>query len=302
MAQRLLFFGTDEFSVPTLRALLDSEFEVAAVVTKPSSVSGRGRSASHPPVKHLAEQNQIMVLQPSSFNDDVIKLLKEFNAVAAVVVSYGRIIPQSIIDLFPNGLINIHASLLPKYRGASPIEAAILNADDVTGISIMQINAGLDSGPVFVQAKLALKGNETKPELYQSLAKLGANTLINSLPQIIDGSLIAVPQDDSAATEVSIIKKSDGQIDWSQPAEAIERQVRAYRGWPGSQTRLLDREVTITSAHLDVVSTSLKPGEISIKDNVLAVGTASTNLIINRLKPAGKNEMPAADFMRGRTN
>ena len=298
MPARIVFFGTDEFSAPTLSALIEAGYDVVAVVTKPDSTSGRGREVNEPVVKKIAADHSITVLQPTEFNEDLIKQLGGFNAAAGVVVSYGRIIPQSVIDLFPTGLINIHASLLPKYRGASPIEAAILNGDSETGVSIMQIDAGLDSGPVFTMSKLALNGTVTRPELYDALAKLGAKTLIDTLPQILDGSLKPEPQDDSLATTVSTIKKADGQIDWSQPALQIERQIRAYLGWPGSQARLFDRDLVITKASADSLQ-KLAPGEVATDNNELWVGTGEGRLQIKRLKPSSKKEMAAAEFIRG---
>lgn len=274
-----------------------------AAVTKPDAPVGRGRELTAPPVKLLAQKHNIPVLQPEKLDAKFAEHINSLRSDAGVVVSYGKIIPQPILDLFPQGLINIHASLLPKYRGASPIESSILNGDSKTGVSLMKLDAGMDTGPVYATNEIPLNGTETAPELYGRLAELGAETLAAHLDEILGGELKAVPQDDSAATEAPMIRKSDGEINWTQPAGQIERQIRAYLGWPGSRSTLHGKEVAITEASGCYTPLNVKrqPGE-TWSDPVtscLCVQTGQGGIMITKLKPAGKKEMTAADFQRG---
>ncbi len=298
---RVVFFGTAEFSLPTLHALIEGPFELAAVVTKPDSPAGRGRKLQRPQVATLAEGHSVPVLQPVSLDTAFITQLKELGAEVGVVVAYGKIIPQQVIDAFPHGIINIHASLLPQYRGPSPIEAAIVNGDHHTGVSIMQIDVHMDTGAVYAQEKVDLNGTETRLSLYDDLSRRGAQLLVASLPNIVDGSLKPRPQNDAEATIVPLVQKSDGIIKWEKPADRLEREIRAYLGWPGSRTRLLGSDVVITAAR--VVPGEGVPGEVmhgSKPTDPLFVYCGQDVLIIERLKPAGKNEMTASDFLRGR--
>lgn len=294
----LVFFGTSDFSVPTLEQLIDGEYKVAAVVTQPDRTGGRGKKPLIPAVKQLAEQYNIPVLQPTQFDDELTSTLATLKPYAGVSVSYGRIIPSGVLELFPGGVINIHTSLLPKYRGSSPIEQAILHGDKETGISLMQLDEGMDTGPVYLRAKQPLRGDETRPELYDQLSQLGAITLLEHLDDILDGDLTPKPQAEGEATKAPMISKSDGVIDWHKPAEQLEREIRAYLGWPGSRCTLFDREVTITKAHVDELG-DLPAGEVETSGQALRVGTGTQVLNIEYLKPAGKNEMTAADFLRG---
>lgn len=283
MTDRLIFFGTADFSAPALQALIDAEFNVVAVVTKADRPAGRGQKTTSPKVKLVADLHKIPVLQPEKLKD-AFEELQSLEPTAGVVVAYGKIIPQSVIDLFPKGIINVHGSVLPKYRGPSPIEAAILAGDGETGISLMQIVLAMDAGPVYSQAKIKLTGKETKPELYKQLSKLGSELLVKDLGDILAGRLKPTDQDDSKATICSMIKKEDGIIDWSKPAMELDRQIRAYLGWPGSRTTLADTEVIITAAHVG----DPQPGELS-----------KNGLIIDKLKPVGKNEMTGTQFLAG---
>ncbi len=282
MTDRLFFFGTADFSAPALEALIDAGFNIVAVITKPDKPGGRGQQLIVPAVKKIAEAHGIKVFQPLKFKE-IREELEALKPDAGVVVAYGKIIPQSVIDLFSKGLINTHASLLPKYRGPAPIEAAILNGDKETGITLMQIDAGMDTGPTYVAESINIEG-ATRLELYEKLSKLGSEMLVKHLPDILSGKLKPKAQDESQASVIPMISKEDGQIDWNKPAVEIERQVRAYLGWPGSKTELGGIEVTVTAAHI---------GEPEPKD--LAKGS----LIIDRLKPAGKKEMTGKEFLAG---
>jgi methionyl-tRNA formyltransferase len=294
---RLIYFGTDAFSVPPLVRLLAENWNLVGVVTKPDSRTGRGRELTMPAVKRLALAAHVPVLQPDKVRDatpDILALKPD----AGIVVAYGKIIPQDVIDLFPLGLINVHPSLLPKYRGAMPIEAAILNGDEETGVTLMRIEAGVDSGPTYEQAKLQLAGTETKPDLYEKLAELGTDLLAAKLTGILEGNIVPIPQDHAHATHTEMIKKDAGTLNWAKPAVQLEREVRAYQGWPGSRTQLAGTDVIVTAAH--VAQTSGTAGQpYKLTSGELAVYTGHGSLVIDRLKPAGKREMTGPEFLTG---
>ncbi|HEY2003953.1 MAG TPA: methionyl-tRNA formyltransferase [Candidatus Saccharimonadia bacterium] len=294
---RIVFFGTDAFSVPSLVHLLAAEWNVVAVVTKPDSHTGRGQELTSPAVKRLAEARHIPVFQPRKLSD-IEDQLSDLSPTAGIVVAYGRIIPASILRLFPKGVINVHASLLPKYRGASPIEAAILNGDPATGVTLMQLDTGLDTGPTYDNSTLQLAGTENRLSLYEQLAELGADLLETKLTAILGGTIVPIPQDSPQATTTRLITKDDGRINWSQPAETLERQIRAYLGWPGSRAELAGTEITITQAH---VFPKDGPAGTAYKTpaSELAVYAAKGSLIIDYLKPAGKREMTGPEFLAG---
>ena len=292
----IVFFGTEDFSLITLRALVEANLPVAAVVTKPDSPKGRGHHLTQPIVKIYASEHDIPVWQPTKLTE-ITDNIKALNNPVGVLVSFGKIIPQSIIDLFDPGIINVHPSLLPKYRGPSPIETAILNGDKETAVSIMQLSAAMDAGPVYGYAHLDLTGTETRAELYDRLGELGAQTLLRLLPLIVNGEVTGQPQDDSSASYCKLISKTDGLIDWNKPALQIQREIRAYAGWPQSRTTLGGIDVIIISAQ--VKSGAAAPGEVVIDGNELTVGTAENLLSIDIIKPLGKKEMPISAFLSG---
>ena len=308
-ATSIVFFGTDVFSIASLQALIDAGYQIEAVVTKPDARVGRGREVTSPQVKQLAQSYGIAVLQPTD-SAQLLRLTSSLKSVYGVVVAYGRIIPLAVLEQFTGGLINVHPSLLPKYRGPAPIEAAILNGDTMTGICMMKLDAGMDTGPIFVREIVPLTGMETRPALYDHLAGYGAKVLAGILPDIMGGKLPPVSQNaftDEQASVTGLITKSDGIIDWIQPAVAIERHVRAYLGWPGSKSMIDGIDVTITSARpgdsLLLVGTGETGGEpgtpFKTTAGELAVITGHGELIIKRLKPAGKNEMTGQAFLAG---
>jgi methionyl-tRNA formyltransferase len=295
---RLIFFGTDAFSVPTLVRLLAENWHVAAVVTKPDSHTGRGQELTVPAVKRLALAAHIPVFQPAGKLSEIESELAALRPSAGIVVAYGKIIPASIRELFPKGLINIHASLLPRHRGASPIEAALLAGDEAVGVTLMKIDAGIDTGPTYEAAKQQLIGTENRLDLYESLAELGADLLDAKLGHILAGDIVPIPQDNARATHAGLIHKHDGDIDWTQPATELEREIRAYFGWPSSRTQIAGTDVIITSAHL-----SPKDGPAGTAylapSGELAVYAGTGSLIIDTLKPAGKREMTGLEFLTG---
>ena len=267
-SKTIVFFGTDEFSAVSLRELLTQGFTVGAVVTKPDSRKGRGRGLAKPIVKEIAESHGIPVWQPlkvSEIADSVTELTERIgHAPIGVLVSYGKIIPQSIIDLFSPGIVNVHPSLLPLYRGPSPVESAILHGDTETGVTIMQLSAAMDAGPLYSQITVSLDGTETTPQLEQHLAELGSQELCRVLPSITDESLQPVPQDDSVATYCQLLKKEDGILDPTRfTAKQAECRVRAFLAFPKTKTTVAGQPIVVTKAHTTSVATSLLDIECS---------------------------------------
>lgn len=297
---QIVFFGTEDFSLSTLKALVRNGYNIVAVVTKPDSKQGRGQKLTPPAVKVFAEQHNIAVWQPAALID-IAENIKSLESPAGVLVSYGKIIPQLIINLFNPGIINIHPSLLPHYRGPSPVESAIVNGDVQTGVSIMQLSASMDAGPVYVQRSIDLDGNEEITQLYEILARTGIELLLSHLPSILSGTLQPTVQNNASATYCQLIKKTDGVIQWEQSAETVERQIRAYRIWPKTRTTIGTSEVIITSAHIEPGMTS-KPGSIATCDEaagILMINTGEGLLAIDSIQPIGKKEMPIKAFLAG---
>lgn len=247
--QPIVFFGTEDFSLYSLRALVEAGFSIVAVVTKPDTKRGRGGKLTEPAVKTYAQQHNIPVWQPAKLVD-IIPQVQALDHPAGVLVSFGKIIPESIIELFTPGIINVHPSLLPLYRGPSPIEAAIINRDSKTGISIMQLVKAMDAGPVYYQSPYALDFTETRPELYATLGQLGANLLVQQLPNILDGSLQPTPQEDTEATYCKLLTKDDSYLDLATltPGDA-EARIRAHLGFPRTRLKIGEHDVIVTKAH-----------------------------------------------------
>lgn len=296
ISKPIVFFGTEDFSLRALEALVDAGYTVAAVVTKPDSPQGRGHKLTPPKVKIYAQQHSIPVWQPAKLSE-IAQDIKTLNDPAGVLVSYGKIIPQSIIDLFSPGIINVHPSLLPKYRGPSPMEATILNGDRETGVTIMQLSAKMDAGPVYGYTPLELTGTESRAELYNTLGELGTETLLELLPLILDGEAVGLVQNEQEATYCHLLTKADSIIDWNKSAVRLEREIRAYAGWPQSRTILGGAEIIITKAH--VIEGAATPGTPIVSDKTLSIGTADQLLAIDCVKPLGKKEMPIGAFLAG---
>lgn len=297
---RIIFFGTEEFSADSLRALIDSGYLIAAVVTKPDSIKGRGHTLIPPTVKIIAESHGIPVWQPAKLAE-IHDNIADLQPVTGVLVSYGKIIPQSIINLFTPGIINVHPSKLPLYRGPSPIEAAILNGDSHTGVSIMQLSAAMDAGPVYTFTPYKLQGDETQESLYKTLGEIGATKLVAILPSIIDSSLTPNPQNEDSATYCKLIEKSAGNIDWTKSAQQIEREIRAYHTWPKSRTNLNEIDTIITAAYVVSPEDKKEPGTVEVDNErqTVLIHAGIDALSIERLKPMGKKEMPVRAFLAG---
>lgn len=249
-SKTILFFGTDEFSALSLRELIAKGFTIGAVITKPDARKGRGQRVIEPIVKTIAKEHGIAVWQPTS-TEELIDHVRGVKDPVGVLVSYGRIIPQSVIDLFTPGIINVHPSLLPLYRGPSPVETAILNGDTVTGVTIMQLSKAMDAGPIYSQVTVDLSDTETAPELEMQLGAVGAQELSLILPSIINESLTPISQDESVASYCHLLKKEASTPDFTTlSAEQAERRVRAYLAFPKTKATVVGHSIIITKAHI----------------------------------------------------
>jgi methionyl-tRNA formyltransferase len=285
----IVFFGTEDFSLTALTGLIEAGYTIAAVVTKPDSKRGRGQQLIAPAVKTLASRFNIPVWQPANLND-ITSDVRALGPVTGILVSYGKIVPQSIIDLFTPGIINVHPSLLPKYRGPSPIESAIINGDETTGVTIMQLSAKMDAGPIYTAKEHPLQGTETRPELYHTLADIGTNLLLETLPRILDASLQPSPQNDASASYSQLLKKTDAALDTTvMTAAQIERRIRAHIGFPKSKLTLLNQSVILTKAHTS--SQPKTPLDVVCRDGVY--------LCIDELIGPSGRRMNAEAFLNG---
>lgn len=300
----LIFMGTPEFALPSIRGLLGSSNSVRLVVTQPDRPSGRGQRMTAPPVKILAEANQIPVLQPSKMKDAAFhQALRAASADAIVVVAFGRILPKAILEIPPRGCINVHASLLPKYRGAAPIHWALIRGETETGVTIMQMDEGMDTGPVYRQETTPISPDETSETLSDRLAQMGAALLLRTLAEIESGAIRPSPQDSSRATLAPPIEKEAGRIDWSRPAVEIDRLVRALEPRPGAFTAYQGERWRIVK--LAVVAappgTPPPPGTIleAEKEQLrVAAGGGSAVDILGIQADSGRR-MTAAEFLAG---
>jgi methionyl-tRNA formyltransferase len=296
----LIFCGTPRFAVPTLEALVHAGFPVRLVVTQPDKPRGRGLTLAPSSVKESALALQLPVTQPYSIknNDEFRAQFTALKPDAIIVVGYGRIIPQWMIDLPRLGNINLHASLLPKYRGAAPIQWAIARGETVTGVTIMRIDAGLDTGDIFLQKEIPIELTDTAETLAPVLAATGADLMVDTLRRLQADTITSRPQDHAKATLAPILKKQDGRIDFRQTAQEICNRLRGFLPWPGAYTIFRGKNLHLWQAA--VSQHSLPPGELWVESNCLFVGCGEgTALALFELQPEGKKRMPAADFVHG---
>lgn len=301
---RVVFLGTPEFAVPSLKALVSAQHEVIAVFTQPDRPKGRGHQKVEPPVKSAAAALRIPVHQPERIRrPEVVDELRNLAADLMVVVGYGQIIPQSIIDLPRYGILNVHASLLPKYRGAAPVQSAIANGETETGVTIMQIDAGLDTGEMLLKAPMSIGPDETAPELSLRLAPLGAQLLVETIAELAAGRIRREKQNDAEATYAPVLKKEDGHINWSRPAPEIYNRLRGFTPWPGAYTSFRGQILLIIRAkpRAKPAGTSTPPpGTLEIeKRRLFAASGDNTALELLEVQLAGKKRMSAEAFLNG---
>ncbi len=297
---RIIFMGTPDFSVPALQAMIDGPDQVVAVVTQPDRPKGRGKKLTQPPVKVLAESAEIPVLQPTKIRTvEFANELRSYQPDLIVVAAYGRILPPSILDLPPLGCINIHGSLLPRHRGAAPIQWAILSGDKEAGVTIMQMDVGMDTGAMLLPASIPVANEETAGSLFAKLSQLGGTTLMQALDLLHEDKLPPIEQDHSLATEAPPLKKEDGCINWNRPAEEIHCQIRGLDPWPTAYTFLDGKRFRLFSSELQG-STPQKPGTVVRVDRGgLLLATGNGGLLIKEIQPAGKKRMSIEAYLCG---
>ena len=305
---RIVFMGSPEFALPTLRALIESDHDVVGVVTQPDRPAGRGRSMRRPPAAALAVECGLAVLQPGKVNkDDSLDALRALRPEVLVVAAYGQIMKQPLLDIPTRGALNVHASLLPRHRGAAPSVGALLAGDDETGVTIQEVVLKLDAGPIVAQRRLAITDDDTTGSLNEKLSELGAELLIEVLPEWERGEANAVPQDEEAATFSPSVKREDAVIDWSMGASDVWRRVRAYAPWPVATTTVDGESLRILEAWPTEAGAGREPGVVielpSQSDLPSGAGFAVTcgagSLVIVRAQRAGKRPLSGVELLRG---
>jgi methionyl-tRNA formyltransferase len=298
---RLLFMGTPLFAVPTLKALLSSPHTVSAVFTQPDKPSGRGEKLSAPPIKQLALEQDVAVYQPEKLKaPEWQPVFAELNADAYVVVAYGKILPQWLLDLPRLGAYNVHASLLPKYRGAAPIHWAIANGETKTGITTMKLDAGMDTGDMLLQHEIPIEPEDTSASIHDRLAKIGAELMLQTLDALETRLAKRIPQDPALASYAPMLKKADGLLDWRQSAVSLHNRIRAFNPWPGTCTLLQGQTFRIWKAQPAEVSGELPPGTLLHHGSGAAVVACGTGFLrLEEVQLENRKRTSALDFLHG---
>jgi methionyl-tRNA formyltransferase len=300
MTIRLVFMGSPDFALPTLKSLAeDKAFQLVGVVTQPDRPAGRGRNLTPPPVKVFAQSLGLEVIQPPKLREpEPFAKLASWRPEMIVVAAFGQILRQNVLDLPRYGCINVHASLLPRWRGAAPIQAAIAAGDIHSGVSIMKMDAGVDNGPILAQQAIPIFPSDNAETLSARLAELGSHLLIQTIPGYVQGEVLPQPQDESLATRAPMLKKEDGLLDFSQPADVLERKIRALEPWPGAYFVWQDNLLKIHRAHTWIQTGSV-PAKREIIDGLPALGTSQGWLVLDEVQPAGKRIMSGDVFLNG---
>jgi len=299
---KLVFCGTPQFAVPSLLAMIDAGHEIALTLTQPDRPSGRGMQLTPPPVKQMAEAAGLEVFQPEKIKHN-LELRERLTAIAPdaiVVVAYGRIIPKWMLDLPKFGNINLHGSLLPKYRGAAPIQWAIASGETVTGVTTMRLDEGLDTGPILLRREVPIGVSETAEDLYPKLSQIGAELLVQTMIGLQAGSIVPQIQDESGASHAPILSRDDGAIDFSRSAKEIYDRWRGFQPWPGAWTTLSGKKLVISKLLPAHVSATAEPGQLHLDQGRLFASCGeSTWISLDEVQLEGKRRMPAEDFLRG---
>lgn len=300
---KIIFMGTPDFSVGTLEALIKAGHEVTLAVTQPDKPKGRGKSMQFPPVKEAAKAHGIEVYQPVKVREEAcIEHLKSYEADIIVVVAFGQILPKEILAMPKYGCVNVHASLLPKYRGAAPIQWAVINGEQITGVTTMRMDEGLDTGDIIMREEVALTPGETGGSLFERLAQTGAELCVRTLTAIENGTARYTPQDDDLATHTKMIKKQLGQIDWKKAAEELERLIRGLNPWPSAYTHLNGKTLKIWKASVQgqPEDVHMEPGTVcEVTKDSLLVQTGQGLLRLLEVQLEGKKRMTVDEFLRG---
>ena len=298
---KIVFMGTPDFAVGALEALVEAGHEVAAVVTQPDKPKGRGKEMQQTPVKVCALKHNIEVFQPVKIKTpEAVEVLKGYGADLFVVAAFGQILSKEILEMPKFGCVNIHASLLPKYRGAAPIQWAILDGEKETGVTIMQMNEGLDTGDMLTKVIVPIEDTDTGESLFDKLAEAGAKLLIETIPQIEAGTVTPTPQDDSLSTYAKMIKKEMGLIDWKKEAVVLERLVRGMNSWPSAYTHFNGKTLKVWEAAVEAGNKSVAAGTVvEVTKDSIKVQTGADLLVLKQIQLEGKKRMDVAAFLLG---
>jgi methionyl-tRNA formyltransferase len=295
---RIVFIGTGDIGVPTLRTLQSSGHDLVGVVTQPDKPVGRQQKITAPPIKVAIAGANVPILQPAKIKDrESIDQIRALAPDVIVVIAYGQILPRAVLEIPKLACLNLHASLLPRWRGAAPIQAAIASADRETGITVMFMDEGLDTGDILLQRKIDIAPNETGGSLHDRLAQVAPNALLEALPLLESGAARRIPQDSSLATLAPKLTRENGRIDWKESAEAIERKIRAFNPWPGAFAQLETGKLKIFSG--SVIPLTERPGRVYFVDNAVAITTGHYAITLGEVQLEGKRRMSAAEFARG---
>lgn len=301
---RIVFMGTPDFSVPTLTALVEGGHQVLAAVTQPDKPKGRGKSVLMTPVKEKAIEYGIPVYQPKKVRDpEFLEILRELNPDVIVVVAFGQILPKDVLELPKYGCVNVHASLLPKYRGAAPIQWAVIDGETKSGVTTMQMDVGLDTGDMLEKREIVLDPKETGGSLFDKLSALGGEMILSTLKKLEDGTAVPVPQGESDTSYAKMLTKEMGEIDWKKPAVVIERLIRGFNPWPSAYTHFRGKTVKLWAADVlksgEGLSFTGNPGRITVLKSRLFAETGEGFLEVLELQLEGKKRMDTAAFLRG---
>lgn len=300
----IVFMGTPDFAVPTLQMLIDEKYNIQAVVTQPDRPKGRGNKLAAPPVKVLAEKYNLPVMQPEKIKEDndFIEIIKELSPDLIIVVAFGQILPKNILDIPKYGCVNIHGSLLPKYRGAAPIQWSIINGDQITGVTIMYMDVGMDTGDMISKTPIAIEPDETSGTLHDKMMYIGAKALKEVLPDILSGKCVAEKQDPNEASYASMLDKQMGLIDWNQSSKKIECLVRGLNPWPVAYTYYNSELLKIWGVKLlEDIEPNVEPGhiiEVAAEEGII-VATQDGALLITEIQAQGRKRMSMSDYLRG---